>query len=88
MDKINPTIITATILIGACKETSDYLLATKIWNQIIKKYNLLPDSMCYTQLISIYTKSCKIKLAQNILNQMLNNNNVILLLIMSLNVES
>lgn len=74
IDKINPTIITATILIGACKETSDYLLATKIWNIIIKKYNLLPDCICYTQLISVYTKACKIKLAQYTFNEMLNNN--------------
>lgn len=74
IDKISPTIITATILIGACKESLDYKLATKIWDIVIKKYNLLPDSMCYTQLISVYCNSCKIKLALNLFNQMLNDN--------------
>ena len=74
VDKINPTIITASILIGGCKETSDYKLATKIWQMIIKKYNFLPDSICYTQLISVYAAACKSELALNAFNEMLDQN--------------
>eukprot|EP01084_Bolivina_argentea_P095667 171960_1 len=74
IDKINPTIITASILIGGCKHTSDYKTATKLWDIVIKQHNLLPDHICYTQLISVYAKACKSKLALNAFNEMLSLN--------------
>eukprot|EP01083_Nonionella_stella_P150149 477833_1 len=74
IDTIKPTIITATILIGGCKDTSDYKLASKIWDNTITKYSLQPDHICYTQLISVYAKACKAKLALNAFNEMLGYN--------------
>ena len=70
IDQISPTIITASILIGGCKDRSDYKLATKLWDTLIRKPRLRPDHICYTQLLSVYAAACKVKLAMHAFEEM------------------
>lgn len=65
-DEIQPNIFLATTILNGYKSRTDIKNVRKFWNLTIVKYNLVPDKMLYTQLISIYARMGDILMCEQI----------------------